>query len=198
MDIDVEFDNIATSSATKYDSDDLATQAAAEAGTDNTTLMTPLRTAQAISVQTASAGVETLSKAMDEIVSNSTVLQTDDDLTGFTLNANTTYLIRGALAIDQNTTSDFKAELTFSASPVSTYTRFGAGGLAGANGDVQEGEASVVITASISDVLYINIDGFVSVGGAGITMDLEWAQNVAQVFNTTIFENSWISVIEVV
>lgn len=32
----------------KYDSDDLASQAQAEAGTDNTTLMTPLRTAQAI------------------------------------------------------------------------------------------------------------------------------------------------------
>jgi hypothetical protein len=33
---------------TKYDSDDLASQAEAEAGTDNTTLMTPLRAAQAI------------------------------------------------------------------------------------------------------------------------------------------------------
>lgn len=35
---------------TKYDSDDLASQAEAEAGTDNTKLMTPLRAAQAISV----------------------------------------------------------------------------------------------------------------------------------------------------
>ena len=35
---------------TKYDSDDLASQAEAQAGTDNTKLMTPLRAAQAISV----------------------------------------------------------------------------------------------------------------------------------------------------
>jgi hypothetical protein len=44
--IDTEFNNIATANATKYDSGDLATQAGAEAGTNNTTLMTPLRTEQ--------------------------------------------------------------------------------------------------------------------------------------------------------
>jgi hypothetical protein len=43
-DVDTEFDNIATAVATKYDSDDLASQAEAQAGTDNTVLMTPLRT----------------------------------------------------------------------------------------------------------------------------------------------------------
>jgi hypothetical protein len=45
-DVDTEFDNIATAVATKYDLNDLASQAAAEAGTDNTVLMTPLRTEQ--------------------------------------------------------------------------------------------------------------------------------------------------------
>jgi hypothetical protein len=44
--IDTEFNNIATANATKYDSGNLATQAGAEAGTNNTTLMTPLRTEQ--------------------------------------------------------------------------------------------------------------------------------------------------------
>lgn len=43
---DTEFDNIVTAVATKYDSNDLASQAQAEAGTSNTTLMTPLRTEQ--------------------------------------------------------------------------------------------------------------------------------------------------------
>lgn len=43
---DTEFDNIATAIATKYDSTDLASQAQAEAGTDNATLMTPLRNQQ--------------------------------------------------------------------------------------------------------------------------------------------------------
>jgi hypothetical protein len=44
-DMDTEFDAIASASATKYDSDNLASQAEAEAETDNTVLMTPLRLA---------------------------------------------------------------------------------------------------------------------------------------------------------
>jgi hypothetical protein len=43
---DTEFDALATASATKYDSGTLASQAQAEAGVSNTTLMTPLRTEQ--------------------------------------------------------------------------------------------------------------------------------------------------------
>lgn len=43
---DTEFGNIQTANNTKYDAADLADQATAETGTDNTTLMTPLRTAQ--------------------------------------------------------------------------------------------------------------------------------------------------------
>lgn len=43
---DTEFDALATASATKYDSADLASQAEAEGGAVNTTLMTPLRTEQ--------------------------------------------------------------------------------------------------------------------------------------------------------
>ncbi len=43
---DTEFDNIATHIATKYDSGNLASQAEAEAGTNNVALMTPLRTEQ--------------------------------------------------------------------------------------------------------------------------------------------------------
>lgn len=42
-DMDQEFDDIATASATKYDSGDIASEAQAQAGTDNTKVMTPLR-----------------------------------------------------------------------------------------------------------------------------------------------------------
>ncbi len=45
-DVDGEFGAIATAIATKYDSADLASQAQAEAETDNTVLLTPLRLAQ--------------------------------------------------------------------------------------------------------------------------------------------------------
>lgn len=46
-DFDAEFDAIKVAVDTKYDPTDLASQAQAEAGTDNTVLMTPLRTEQA-------------------------------------------------------------------------------------------------------------------------------------------------------
>lgn len=45
-DFDIELDAITVAIASKYDSSDIASQAQAEAGTSNTTLMTPLRVAQ--------------------------------------------------------------------------------------------------------------------------------------------------------
>jgi hypothetical protein len=53
---DTEYDNIATAIATKYDSGNLASQAQGEAGTDNTVLMTPLRTEQWSAVWAAENG----------------------------------------------------------------------------------------------------------------------------------------------
>jgi hypothetical protein len=44
--LDTEFNNLATASATKYDSDDLSDQSEAELELSNTTLVTPLRLAQ--------------------------------------------------------------------------------------------------------------------------------------------------------
>lgn len=46
--LDTEYNAISTAIATKYDSNDLASQAQAEAGTDNSVLMTPLRTTQLV------------------------------------------------------------------------------------------------------------------------------------------------------
>lgn len=43
--------DIAQLEATKYDSDDISTEAQARLGADNTTVMTPLRVAQAIDEQ---------------------------------------------------------------------------------------------------------------------------------------------------
>lgn len=48
-DFDAELDAIVVAIATKYDSTDIASQAQAEAGVSNTTLMTPLRVAQLLS-----------------------------------------------------------------------------------------------------------------------------------------------------
>lgn len=52
-----EFNNISSTVNQKYDSGDIATQGQAEAETDNTTLMTPLRTAQQIAANPAAPNV---------------------------------------------------------------------------------------------------------------------------------------------
>jgi hypothetical protein len=51
-----EFDNLATHSATKYDSGNIASQAEAQAGTDNTVLQTPLRAEEHITTWAAENG----------------------------------------------------------------------------------------------------------------------------------------------
>lgn len=55
-DVDQEFAAISTAIATKFDSSDIAAQAVAEAGTNNTSLSTPLRVAQYVDVWKAQNG----------------------------------------------------------------------------------------------------------------------------------------------
>lgn len=59
-DFDTEFAAIQTAIGTKYDDTDLASQAQAEAGVDNTVLMTPLRTTQALAARSGAVGLTTV------------------------------------------------------------------------------------------------------------------------------------------
>jgi len=83
---------------TAYQSSDLASQVQAEAGTDNTTLMTPLRTAEAIAALVSSDSVAALTPAATVNVDLSTA-------TIFTLtpNANTTFTLSNTTAVDSFT-----------------------------------------------------------------------------------------------
>jgi len=58
--IDPELSEISTAIASKYDSEDIATEAQAIAGTNNTTLMTPLRVSQALGVSGGGGGAGVL------------------------------------------------------------------------------------------------------------------------------------------
>jgi hypothetical protein len=112
-DLEAEFTAIATAIATKYDSSDLATQAQAEAGVNNTTLMTPLRVAQALQgtaggvlsdlLALADPGADSL-LFWDESSNTTTWLTLDSSLTitGTTLSAS-------AGAIDHDSLSGFVA-----------------------------------------------------------------------------------------
>jgi hypothetical protein len=74
---DDEFDAIQTAVATKYDSTDLASEAQAEAGTSNTVLMTPLRTADYFETAQVGSGPQGLYAASDVFLQQSPYQSTD-------------------------------------------------------------------------------------------------------------------------
>lgn len=100
---DNEYNAIAVAVATKYDSTDLASQVQAEAGANNTALMTPLRVAQAITALAAGgatydpAAVAITGGTVNGTIIGGTVPQavTGTTVTGTTVNANTTLQIGG-------------------------------------------------------------------------------------------------------
>lgn len=95
--IDNELAAIATAVNSKYDSTDLANQATAEAGTNNTSLMTPLRVAQAIDAQVSGTSLPSLGitasaaelNIMDGVTSTTAELNILDGVTATAAQLNT-------------------------------------------------------------------------------------------------------------
>ncbi len=77
-----------------------ASQAEAEAGTNNTKWMSPLRTKQEIDA--LGSGTTLINKTVDETVNNSTALQNDNDLF-FAMAANTSYHVDVTLLLNATT-----------------------------------------------------------------------------------------------
>jgi hypothetical protein len=193
-DIDPEFDNIATAVATKYDSSDLASQAQAEGGTSNVKLMTPLRTAQQLAASTTD--IETIVKAAGETISNSTTLQDDDELAGFTIAANATYAIEGMLRIGLKSASDMKISNSHSVAPDEFHLSLYAGqdGAAIATGGhlFDDADTGTITTDTDGDMM-VYMTGMLVQGGTGGTFTLQWAQNAAVAENTVLRPGSFIS-----
>ncbi len=95
--IDDEFAAIAVAVNSKYDSTDISNQATAEAGVDNTALMTPLRVAQAIDAQVGGASLVSLGvtasaaglNVMDGVTSTTAELNILDGVTATAAQLNT-------------------------------------------------------------------------------------------------------------
>lgn len=95
--LDDEFAAIAVAVNSKYDSTDLSDQATAEAGANNTTLMTPLRVAQAIDAQVAGASLISLGvtataaelNVLDGVTSSTAELNILDGVTASAAQLNT-------------------------------------------------------------------------------------------------------------
>jgi hypothetical protein len=195
-DIDAEFAAISTAILSKYDSDNLATQAEAEAGSENTKVMTPLRVQQLLDAIIFSA---TKAKTATETVNNSTTLQDDEHITGLSLTAGATYLVFGVLSVALKAASDIKLLLVASSAPSVTsigYQMNGAtaGGISATQAD--NSTAAALASAGSDETVSIFVFGFITAGSAA-TLKLQWAQNSAVAEDTVMNVGSFVTALRV-
>ena len=189
---DAEFSAIATAITSKYDSGDLASQAQAEAGTDNETLMTPLRTSQYYAAAPAMA-TQTKIKSALETVNNSASLQADNHITGVSLDASSRYAVFGYLSVLIKAASDLKLGLRFSSAPTTAAIAFGGTAAGTSSGDFQANATDTAVVVDAADeALGSTVSGFI-VTNAATTVELQWAQNSAVSEDTTLEAGSYIS-----
>lgn len=133
---------------------------------------------------------ECKSKVDDEPVNNSTTLQSDDDLAGYTIKAGKRYRISGFFYITTSAVADFKAALAFSETPQKFAVGFGSGGNTTTPGGA--------VTYALSQTeIFSFITGFVEGHASNDgTMELQWAQGTLEVQDTILKEGSWISIKE--
>jgi hypothetical protein len=199
--IDVELDAISDAIVTKYDSVDLASQAQARAGTSNVVLMTPLRVADAILNGQFAGSTQRRTKTADTLRASTITLADDPHLAGFTLVADRRYALRGALRITAGTVPQMKLRLNFSQVPGSgafgslvqtlaaTATPHGVRTDTWNSADLQTPAAGAVGVAHVESFFRANV----TTGG---TLALQWAQVVSDATNITIFEGSYLELVQ--
>ena len=138
-----------------------------------------------------------------QTVNNSTTLVDDTHLQGYTLEADTEYVISGVLFIQNSSaTPDFKAQFSFSQTLTDIYisahegaTQSTGGQLNNANfwqatGD--DGDRGT-IDVNGSGTACVLINGYILVAGTTGTLKLQWAQHTAHGSNTNLLENSFLT-----
>jgi len=193
VELDAELAAISVAVGTKFDSADLASQADAEAGTDNAKLMTPLRVAQAL----ASFSAQALYKTAAETVNNSSTLQNDDHLASFAIAASGVYRVSGVLHFAVKAASDLKLCLTLGSAPTTITVQIV--GIEASTGTMVRGVQStngsaVAITTGSDQIMLVVVEGIIVNDTDATTMTLQWAQNSAQSENLTLAAGSYLVV----
>ena len=96
-------------------------------------------------------------------------------------------------------TADFKANLTYTNTPVDTYISFAAiGSNESTISDLALVAVPVFIGTSSSTDYGIIIKGFIKANAStGGTVDLQWAQNTSQGTATVLYEGSWMTITKI-
>ena len=126
-------------------------------------------------------------KTANETVNNSTTLQDDDHLVGYSLAADRYYRINGILHMDGTLAADMKFALVFTNAPQKAllYTDGGSSSTPG----------STISVSFVATEVFIKVTGyFRSNATTGGTMKLQWAQDTAEVSDLTVREGSWLEI----
>jgi hypothetical protein len=124
-------------------------------------------------------------KTIDETVNNSATMQNDDELF-VAVAANSVYELNLRIQYNSNATADFKYGFTFPAGTTMQYTQTVYGvGIAVLNTFEQDQTSTPGIEgqAAIKGIL---ITGVVITSSTAGTLQLQWAQNTANVSNTLL------------
>ena len=130
-------------------------------------------------------------KASDETVSNSTVLQGDDDLV-IALDASSFYRVEMFAWVNSDASNDFKwslVEADGSWAGVRTFDFFG--GVPIAHVDDSTGSITQATQGTADDVVHVILT--IATGGSGGNFQFQWAQNAASGNTTTVKAGSWMS-----
>ena len=143
-----------------------------------------------------------IAKASSQIVSNSTTLVNDAEITT-AVSANATYSFQLGLLWTSNSTADIKLGFTFPTGAICNWGAIrldsAAGGLTGsadfgAYAPATSGSSTVAAggTGLAQTSLVI---GSLVVGSTAGSLTLQWAQNTAAVVNTTVYAGTWLQLI---
>lgn len=132
-------------------------------------------------------------KSADETVNNSATLQNDDQLF-LSVAANTFYELNLRLIMNSNATANFK--LQFTAPAGAGFSSHSIEGNA-ATALTGPGGAGGTYTGVAADKIVI-VGGQFSTAGTAGTLQLQWAQNTANVSNTIVKANSYMTLRQIV
>lgn len=136
-------------------------------------------------------------KVADQTINNSAALVNDAEL-AVPVVANVTYHFECRLLVNSNSTANFKSLFTFPSGLTMLYTTMaiGVGGSVWGLFEADQTTTTVVggAGANRSTMLW----GIVNVGSTAGTLQIQWAQNVANVSNTIMRAGSYLNLTQVV
>ncbi len=124
-------------------------------------------------------------KIANEVVNNSNVFQSDNHLK-LDVSANSAWAFNGIFWIGSDPAADIKFKFT---TPAGTTGYYGDTSTLGAT-SYALGDTLPIGTTGVATPAIHGITGIVKIGGTPGTLQLQWAQNTAQVADTTLYKHS--------